>query len=105
MNVENELFETMDNGELSFTEKGREELTDYFTFAGIDISKIRTYSEYVSARECAAPYFMEWMKSKTSSLPNNGEIDLIRSALFDTPDEHLKKMDKFKRRKSLQLVR
>ncbi len=105
MQLENDLFTVTDEAGLLFTKKGREELTDYFRYAGIEINTIRTYEEYLSARECAAPYFMDWMKTKTSGLPNNGEIDLIRSALFDTPDEHLKKMDKFKRRKLLKLVR
>jgi hypothetical protein len=57
------LFLEAPGGRIEFTADGREFLTSYFGYAGIDIRRIKTRADLYRASRAAFPFFSSTWKS------------------------------------------
>ncbi|MBT3205225.1 MAG: hypothetical protein HOM14_03815 [Gammaproteobacteria bacterium] len=87
----NHVYLIDSDGNLRFTRKGLDELTSYFANSGIDIKTIKTLDDYYKARKEAAPMFMDMLVERSNRWSHNSEFDLLRTALFDHPDDEVKR--------------
>jgi hypothetical protein len=97
-----------DQGNFRFTKAGFEDQARLLAKAGIDARSIKTYAEYIKARQAARPYFWEYLQEETEKRlkgkPNTLEWQVIRSIAFGTPEEQNLLLEKLKRKKKLKLV-
>lgn len=70
------------DGNIRFTPYGIQELRPYFSKAGINITDIKTYDDYLAARDRASPYFMAWLEDRTKQWTDHSEYQLLKNALF-----------------------
>jgi hypothetical protein len=99
-----------DQGNFRFTKAGLEDQTRLLAKAGIDARSIKTYAEYIKARQAARPYFWEYLQEETEKRlkgkPDTIEWQAIRSIVFGTREEQnllLKKLE-LKRKLKLKIV-
>jgi len=96
------------DGNFRFTKVGLDNQTSLLAKAGIDAKSIRTYEEYLQAREAASPFFVEHLQEETERLlkgqPDTIEWQAIRSIAFGSPDEQDKLLEKLKRKKSFKII-
>jgi hypothetical protein len=97
-----------EDGNFRFTMTGLESQAPLLAKAGIDAHKIRTYSEYIQARQAASPYFMEYFREEADDVlrdkPNTLEWNAIRSIAYGSADEQDKMLSKLKLKKSMKIV-
>lgn len=97
-----------DQGNFRFTSVGLENQAPLLAKAGIDARAIKTYAEYIQARQAASPYFMEYLQEETEKRlkgkPDTLEWQAIRSIAFGTPEEQDQLLEKLKRKQSFKLV-
>jgi hypothetical protein len=91
-------------GNLRFTQQGRENLAPLFAMAGISIDSIKTKTDYLLARQACEPYFMEYLAQKTANWPDTLIYRCMGAAIFGTQEEFLSLLDKLERREKLSIV-
>ena len=96
------------DGNFRFTKVGLDNQTSLLAKAGIDAKSIKTYEEYLQAREAASPYFVDYLQEETKKLlngkPDTIEWQAIRSVAFGSPEEQDKMLEKLKRKKSFKII-
>ena len=96
------------DGNFRFTKVGLDNQASLLAKAGIDASSIKTYEEYLQAREAASPYFAEYLQEETERLlkgkPDTIEWQAIRSIAFGSPDEQDRLLEKLKRKQTFKIV-
>lgn len=97
-----------DQGNFRFTRVGLDSQAPLLAKAGIDANAIKTYAEYIQARQAARPFFMEYLQEETDQRlegkPDTVEWQAIRSIAFGTPEEQERMLEKLKRKQSFKLV-
>lgn len=95
------------DGNFRFTRTGLESQAPLLAKAGIDAQRIKTYSEYIQARQAASPYFLEYFREQAEEVlkdkPDTTEWNAIRSIAFGTAEEQLKMLNKLKVKNSLKI--
>ncbi|KZY47969.1 MULTISPECIES: hypothetical protein [unclassified Oleiphilus] len=81
----NGLFVIDERGKFYFTAQGKEQLSGLFELAGIDFDNIRSFDDYIRAREHASPYFGLWLKKYCESLPDSNDYRMIKACLLERP--------------------
>lgn len=81
----NELFVIDEKNRLFFTARGKEELSGLFELAGINFDSIKSFDDYIRAREHASPYFGLWLKKYCESLPDSNDYRMIKACLLERP--------------------
>lgn len=96
------------DGNFRFTKVGLNNQTSLLAKAGIDAKSIKTYEEYLQARQAASPYFVKYLQEETDNLtngkPDTIEWQAIRSIAFGSPDEQDRLLEMLKRKKSFKIV-
>ena len=96
------------DGNFRFTKVGLDNQTSLLAKAGIDAKSIKTYEEYLQAREAASPYFVDYLQEETEKLlkgkPDTIEWKAIRSVAFGSPEEQDKMLEKLKRKQTFKIV-
>ncbi len=96
------------DGNFRFTKVGLDNQTSLLAKAGIDAKSIKTYEEYLQARETASPYFVDYLQEETEKLlkgkPDTTEWQAIRSIAFGSPEEQDKMLEKLKRKQVFKVV-
>jgi len=96
------------DGNFRFTKVGLDNQTSLLAKAGIDATSIKTYEEYLQARQAASPYFAEYLKEETEKMikgkPNTIEWQAIQSISFGSPEEQDKLLEKLKRKQTFKIV-
>lgn len=97
-----------EHGNFRFTRVGLESQAPLLAKAGIDARGIKTYAEYIQARQAASPYFLAYLQEETNQRlkdkPDTLEWQAIRSIAFGTPEEQDQLIEKLKRKQSFKLV-
>lgn len=97
-----------DQGNFRFTKVGLNNQEPLLAKAGIDAKSIKTYADYIQARQAASPYFMEYLQEETEHLlngkPDTLEWQAIRSIAFGTHEEQKQLLEKLKRKQSFRTV-
>lgn len=95
-------------GNFRFTRVGLDNQAPLLAKAGIDAGSIKTYAEYIQARQAASPYFMEYLQEETEKRwkdkPDTLEWQAIRSIAFGSPEEQDRLLEKLKRKQNIKLV-
>jgi len=96
------------DGNFRFTKVGLDNQASLLAKAGIDAKGIKTYEEYLQAREAASPYFVDHLQEETEKLlkgkPDTIEWKAIRSIAFGSPEEQDKMLEKLKRKQAFKIV-
>jgi len=96
------------DGHFRFTKVGLDNQSSLLAKAGIDASSIRTYEEYLQAREAASPFFVAYLQEETEKLlkgkPDSVEWQAIRSIAFGSADEQDRLLEKLKRKKLFKII-
>ena len=96
------------DGNFRFTKVGLDNQASLLAKAGIDAKSIKTYEEYLQAREAASPYFVDYLQEETEKLlkgkPDTIEWKAIRSVAFGSPEEQDKMLEKLKRKQTFKIV-
>ena len=96
------------DGNFRFTKVGLDNQASLLAKAGIDAKSIKTYEEYLQAREAASPYFVDYLQEEAEKLlkgkPNTIEWKAIRSIAFGSPEEQDKMLEKLKRKQTFKIV-
>ncbi|MCG8611999.1 MAG: hypothetical protein MI864_15850 [Pseudomonadales bacterium] len=97
-----------DQGNFRFTKVGLDNQATLLAKAGIDARSIKTYAEYIQARQAAGRYFLEYLQEETNKLmegkPDTLEWQAIRSIAFGSPEEQDRLLKKLKRKQNIKLV-
>lgn len=97
-----------DQGNFRFTRVGLDNQAPLLAKAGIDARNIKTFAEYIQAREAARPSFLEYLQEETDKRldgkPDTLEWQAIRSIAFGDALEREQMLEKLKRRQRLNLV-
>lgn len=97
-----------DQGNFRFTRVGLDNQAPLLAKAGIDARNIKTYAEYIKAREAARPYFLMYLQEETEKRlegrPDTVEWQAIRSIAFGDNLEREQILDRLKRKQKLNLV-
>lgn len=95
-------------GNFRFTAVGLDSQAPLLAKAGIDAKTIKTYSQYIHARQAASPYFMEYLQEETdkrlSGKPDTLEWQAIRSIAYGSQDEQQELLRKMKLKQSFKIV-
>ena len=95
-------------GNFRFTKVGIESQAPLLVKAGIDATAIKTYTQYIQARQAASPYFLEYLREETDKMltgkPDTLEWQAIRSIAFGNQDEQQALLKKIKLKQSFRLV-
>ena len=97
-------FFTDESGNLRFTRQGRQEYGPYFASAGIDINAIRTLDAYYSAREAAAPFFLESLAERAATWPDTDEYTLLRTVISGAADEIQEAIERCDRKQAFRII-
>ena len=96
------------NGHFRFTQQGLKNQAPLLAKAGINANSIKTYSEYLKARQSASPYFLLHLQEATEEIlkekPNSLEWQAIRSIAFGSAIEQNKFLEKLKQKKTLKVI-
>jgi len=91
-----------------FTKRGLKNQVPLFAKADIDAKCIRTYDEYLQARQSTRPYFSAFLQEATEQLlkekPNTLEWQAIRSIAFGSSEEQNKLLEKLKQKQFLKII-
>ena len=97
-----------DQGNFRFTKTGLENEAPLLAKAGINAQSIKTYREYLQARQAASPYFMEFLQEETDKRligkPDSLEWQAIQSIAYGSSEEQTKLLAKLKRKQSLKII-
>lgn len=97
-----------DQGNFRFTKVGLDNQAPLLAKAGIDARCIKTYAEYIQARQAASPYFMEYLQEETAKVlegkPDTLEWQAIRSLAFGSPEEQDQLLEKLRRKQLFKIV-
>lgn len=97
-----------DEGNFRFTSRGLAEEGPLLAKAGINPDSIKTYKNYIEAREAAGPHFLEYLQEETDRMldgkPETVEWRAIRSIAFGSDKEQKALIEKLKRKKSFRIV-
>ena len=89
-----------DQGNFRFTRVGLDNQAPLLAKAGIDARNIKTYAEYIQAREAARPYFLVYLQEETEKRlegrPDTVEWQAIRSIAFGTREDQERLLGKMK---------
>lgn len=78
------IYSVEPNGSIRFSRHEYKEMQELFYQAGISIQSLKTYEDYLCAREKAAPYFLSWIEATFEKRKNDhSEYRLIYDALFE----------------------
>lgn len=95
-------------GNFRFTKVGIDSQAPLLAKAGIDATTIKTYSQYIHARQAASPFFMEYLQEETDKLlagkPDTLEWQAIRSIAYGSQDEQHELLKKMKLKQSFKIV-
>lgn len=96
------------DGNFRFTMPGLRSQAPLLAKAGINALEIKTYPEYIQARQAASPYFLEYFREEAEvelrDKPNTLEWNAIRSIAFGTAEEQLKMLGKLRLKQTLKIV-
>ena len=96
------------DGNFRFTKPGLKSQAPLLAKAGIDAASIKTYPEYIQARQAASPYFLEYFREEADlelrDKPNTVEWNAIRSIAFGTAEEQIKMLEKLRQKNSIKIV-
>lgn len=97
-----------DQGNFRFTRVGLDNQAPLLAMAGFDAKNIKTYADYIQARQAASPYFMEYLQEETekrlAGKPNTVEWRAIRSIVLGTRKEQESLLGKLRNKQKLSSV-
>ena len=93
------------NGNFRFTKMGLESQEPLLAKAGIEAKSIKTYTQYIKAREAASPYFLEYLREESDKhlkdKPDTLEWQALRSIICGSEDETSLLLEKMRKKKTI----
>lgn len=96
------------HGNFRFTRAGLANQEPLLAKVGIDTGSIKTYEEYLQARQAASPFFLEYLQEETDKQlegkPDTVEWQAVRSIAYGSPEEQDQLLKKLKHKQALKTV-